>query len=140
MLKEFKEFALRGNVVDLAIAVIIGGAFGKIITSLVNDIIMPPIGLALGGVDFTNLFITLSDGTYESLAAAREAGAAVIAYGAFLNTVIDFVIVAFVLFLAIRGINRLQREEEAEPAPEEPAGPTTEERLVAVLEKIEGKL
>lgn len=139
MLKEFKEFALRGSVVDLAIGVIIGGAFGKIITSLVNDIIMPPIGLLLGGVDFADLFITLSEGTYESLAAAREAGAAVIAYGAFLNTVIDFVIVALVLFLAIRGINRLQREEEEAP-PGEPAGPTTEERLVAVLERIEGKL
>ncbi len=120
MWKEFKEFAMRGNVVDLAIGVIIGGAFGKIATSLVNDIIMPPIGLLLGGVDFTNLFIDLTGQGYTSLAAAQEAGVATLNYGLFINTIIDFVIMAFVIFLIVRGINRLKREEEA-PA----ADPTT---------------
>ncbi|MGD2177313.1 MAG: large conductance mechanosensitive channel protein MscL [Anaerolineae bacterium] len=120
MLKEFKEFALRGNVLDLAIGIIIGGAFGKIISSFVNDILMPPIGLLLGNVDFSNLFINLSGGRYESLAAAQEAGAATINYGLFTSTVIDFVIVAFAIFLLVRQVNRLQRKEE-----EEPAEPTT---------------
>lgn len=121
MLKEFKEFALRGNVIDLAIGVIIGGAFGKIITSLVNDILMPPIGLLLGKVDFSNLYINLSGGHFASLAAAKDAGAATINYGSFLNTVIDFLIVAFIIFLIIRQINRLQK-----PAPK-PAAPPTKE-------------
>ena len=116
MLKEFKEFALRGNVLDLAIGVIIGGAFGKIVTSLVNDIIMPPIGLLLGKVDFSNLYINLSGKSYSNLADAQAAGAATINYGAFLNTVIDFVIVAFVIFLLVREVNRIKRK----PAPEEP--------------------
>jgi large conductance mechanosensitive channel len=117
MLKEFKEFALRGNVLDLAIGVIIGGAFGKIVTSLVNDIIMPPIGLLLGKVDFSKLYINLSGKSYPSLADAQAAGAATINYGAFLNTVIDFVIVAFVIFLLVREVNRIKRK----PAPAEPA-------------------
>lgn len=116
MLKEFKEFAMRGNVLDLAIGVILGGAFGKIVTSLVNDVIMPPIGLLLGGVDFQDLFIDLSGGGYTSLAAAQEAGAATINYGLFINTVIDFILVAFVIFLIVRGFNKLRREEEAPPA------------------------
>ncbi len=118
MIKEFKEFAMRGNVVDLAIGVIIGGAFGKIITSLVNDILMPPIGLLLGKVDFSNLYINLSGGEYASLAAAHEAGAATINYGTFLNTIMDFIIVAFVIFLLIRQINKLQKpaQKPAEPA------------------------
>jgi large conductance mechanosensitive channel len=116
MLREFREFAMRGNVVDLAIGVIIGGAFGKIVTSFVNDILMPPIGLLLGEVSFTDLFITLSEGNYATLAEAQEAGAATINYGLFINTVLDFVIVAFVIFLFVRGINRLKREEEAPPA------------------------
>jgi large conductance mechanosensitive channel len=120
MLKEFKEFALRGNVLDLAIGIIIGGAFGKIVSSFVSDILMPPIGLLLGNVDFANLFINLSGGRYESLAAAQEAGAATINYGLFISTVVDFVIVAFAIFLLVRQLNRLQREEEpAEPATKE---------------------
>jgi large conductance mechanosensitive channel len=106
MLKEFKEFALRGNVLDMAIGIIIGVAFGKIITSLVNDIIMPPVGLILGRVDFSDLYVSLNGKDYPSLAAAKAAGAATINYGAFLNTILDFVIVAFVMFLIIRQVNR----------------------------------
>lgn len=120
MLKEFRDFAMRGNVMDLAVAVIIGGAFGKIITSFVNDVLMPPIGLLLGGVDFTNLFIPLDGQTYESLEAAKTAGAATVNYGLFLNTVIDFVIVAFVIFLLVRIMNKMKKQ----PAP---ADPTTKE-------------
>lgn len=118
MLKEFKEFALKGNMLDLAVAVIIGGAFGKIVTSLVNDIIMPPIGLLLGNINFKDLYINLSSKTYESLEAAQKAGAPTLNYGMFLNTVIDFLIVAFVLFLVIRAFNRMKK-----PAPA--AQPTT---------------
>ncbi|BBA71215.1 large conductance mechanosensitive channel protein MscL [Geobacter sulfurreducens] len=115
MFKEFKEFAMKGNVVDLAIGVIIGGAFGKIVTSVVNDIVMPPIGLLMGKMDFSNLFIDLSGKGYESLKAAKDAGAPVISYGAFINTVLDFVIVAFVIFLVVKQINRLKKEPV--PAP-----------------------
>ena len=122
MLKEFREFALKGNAVDLAIGVIIGAAFGAIVTSLVNDIMMPPIGKILGGVDFSNLFLVLGAGTYPSLKAAKEAGAATINYGVFLNTLINFLIVAFVLFMVVRTMNRLKREQPA-PAP----APTTKE-------------
>lgn len=106
MLKEFKEFAMRGNVVDMAVGIIIGGAFGKIVSSLVSDIIMPPIGVLLGNVDFANLFVNLSGQTYASLADAKKAGAATINYGLFLNTVIDFLIVAFAIFLLIQQLNR----------------------------------
>jgi large conductance mechanosensitive channel len=106
VLKEFKEFAMRGNVVDLAVGVIIGVAFGAIVTSLVNDIIMPPIGLALGGLDFKDLFLSLNGQTYPTLAAAKAAGAPVIAYGSFLNTVINFLIVAFAIFLLVKQVNR----------------------------------
>jgi large conductance mechanosensitive channel len=106
MFKEFKEFAMRGNVLDLAIGIIIGGAFGKIITSFVNDLLMPPIGLLLGKVDFSNLYINLSGQVYPSLKAAKEAGAATINYGLFLNTVLDFIIVAFAIFLLVRQVNR----------------------------------
>jgi large conductance mechanosensitive channel len=116
MLEEFKKFITRGNVLDLAMGVIIGGAFGKIVSSLVNDIIMPPIGLLLGGVNFANLFINLSGKHYDSLAAAKDAGAATINYGVFINTIIEFLIVAFVLFLIIKQVNRLQRPKEAAPA------------------------
>lgn len=122
MWREFREFAMRGNVVDLAVGIIIGVAFGKIITSLVNDIIMPPIGLLLGRVDFSSLFINLSGQPYASLAEAKAAGAPTINYGVFLNTVIDFIIVAFVIFLLVRLINRLSRQPEAPPA-----APTTRE-------------
>jgi len=116
MWKEFREFALKGNAVDLAIGVIIGAAFGGIVTSLVNDIMMPPIGKALGGVDFSNLFLVLGDGTYPSLKAAKEAGAATINYGIFINVVINFLIVAFVLFMVVKAMNRMKREAPA-PAP-----------------------
>jgi large conductance mechanosensitive channel len=116
MWSEFKKFVMRGNVVDLAVGIIIGGAFGKIITSLVNDIIMPPIGVLLGKVDFANLYINLSGKTFDSLADAKAAGAATINYGLFINTVLDFVIVAFVIFLLIKQVNRLK----AAPAPVEP--------------------
>lgn len=126
MFKEFKEFAMRGNVVDMAVGIIIGGAFATIVKSLVADVIMPPVGLLLGGVDFTDLFILLKEGTsaapYATLAAAQEAGAVVISYGVFINAVISFIIVAFAVFLLIRSINRLRREEEAPPAE-----PTTKE-------------
>jgi large conductance mechanosensitive channel len=116
MFKEFKTFIMRGNVIDLAIGIVIGAAFGRIVTSLVNDIVMPPIGLILGRVDFSNLYINLTDTTYTSLAEAQEAGAATINYGLFINTVFEFIIIALVIFLVIREVNRLQREEEAAPA------------------------
>jgi len=127
MLKEFKEFAMRGNVVDMAVGIIIGAAFGTIVSSLVADILMPPIGLLLGGIDFSNLFIVLRDGAkaagpYSSLAAAKSAGAVSINYGFFINTIISFVIVAFAVFLLVRGINRLKLQEQAPPAV-----PTTKE-------------
>jgi large conductance mechanosensitive channel len=117
MLKEFKEFAMRGNVLDMAIGIVIGAAFGKIVTSFVSDILMPPIGLLLGGVDFSNIFIVLGGGEYDSLEAAKAAGAATWNIGLFINTVIDFLIIAFAIFLVVKGINRLKRKEEAAPPP-----------------------
>jgi|SRR5215470_17421445 len=117
MLKEFKEFVMRGNVLDLAVAVIIGAAFGKIIASLVDDIIMPPIGLALGKVDFANLFINLSGKDYPSVAAAKAAGAATLNYGIFFNTIINFLIVAFVIFLLIRSYAKTQKPAPTASAP-----------------------
>src|SRR3990172_429683 len=120
MLKEFKEFAMRGNVIDMAIGIIIGGAFGKIVTSLVNDIIMPPIGLLLGQVNFRDLYVSLNGQAYATLAAAQEAGAPTLNYGLFINAVLDFLIVALVIFLLVRQINRLT----AKPAPPQ-AAPTT---------------
>jgi large conductance mechanosensitive channel len=116
MLKEFQEFIMRGNVVDLAVAVIIGGAFGKIITSFVEDVLMPPIGLALGNVDFSNLFLNLSGKDYTSVAAAKAAGAATLNYGIFFNHNINFLIIAFAIFILIKQINRLQKPAPA-PAP-----------------------
>lgn len=116
MFKEFKEFAMRGNVVDMAVGIIIGAAFGRIISSLVSDVIMPPLGLLLGKVDFSNLFFSISGQPYPTLAAARAAGAATINYGLFLNTILDFLIVAFVIFLLIRQINRWSKPKAA-PAP-----------------------
>lgn len=121
MLKEFRDFIARGNVLDLAVAVIIGGAFGKIVTSAVNDVIMPPVGLLLGNVDFTNLFINLSGTAFASLDEARKAGAPVVAYGVFLNALIDFLIVSAVIFLVVRAANRLQKMREQPPAPAAPA-------------------
>ena len=120
MLKEFRDFVMRGNVVDLAIGVIIGGAFGKIVSSLVTDVIMPPIGLLLHGVDFSNLFISLNGQAFATIADAQKAGAPTLNYGNFINNVIDFLIVALVIFLMIRAINRLKR-----PAPA--AAPTTKD-------------
>ena len=122
MIKEFREFITRGNVADLAIAVVIGGAFGKIITSFVEDVLMPPIGLALGNVDFSNLFLNLSGKDYPSVAAAKAAGAATLNYGIFFNHVINFVIIAFAIFLLIKQLNRLQK-----PAPAAAAAPTTKD-------------
>ncbi len=116
MLKEFKEFAMRGNVVDMAVGIVIGAAFGKIVSSLVADIIMPPIGKMMGNVDFADLYINLTETPYASLAAAHEAGAATINYGIFLNTVIDFVIVAFAIFMVIRGMNKMKKKQEEKPA------------------------
>ncbi|HUP25383.1 MAG TPA: large conductance mechanosensitive channel protein MscL [Thermoanaerobaculia bacterium] len=118
---EFREFAVKGNAIDMAVGIIIGGAFGKIVTSLVNDLIMPPFGLLLGRVDFNSLFVNLGGGDYPSLDAAKEAGAPVLAYGSFLQTALDFVILAFVLFMIVRAMNRLRRKEEAAPAPAAPA-------------------
>lgn len=116
MLKEFKEFAMRGNVVDMAVGIIIGAAFGKIVSSMVQDVIMPPIGRLMGNVDFSDLFINLSSGTYKSLAEAKAAGAATLNYGIFINTILDFVIVAFAIFMLVRTMNRLKRKEEPAPA------------------------
>jgi len=115
MFKEFKEFAMKGNVMDMAVGIIIGGAFGKIISSLVSDVLMPPIGLLLGNVDFSNLFVNLSGTAYPTMAAAKEAGAATLNYGVFLNSVIDFLIVAFAIFFVVKQMNRLKRAEA--PAP-----------------------
>ena len=132
--QEFKEFAMRGNVVDLAVGLVIGAAFGAIVNSLVNDVIMPPIGLVMGNVDFSDLFINLSGQEYASLAAAREAGAPVIAYGAFINAVINFVIVAFAIFLVIKAMNRLRRKQEQ--APEEMPVPPRQETLLEEIRDI----
>ena len=130
MLKEFKEFAMRGNVIDLAVGVIIGAAFGKIVSSLVNDIIMPPIGLILGSVDFSNLFLSLH-GSYNTVKEAEAAGAPIVKYGIFINNVIDFLIVAFVIFVMVRTINQLKRKQEAAPPP--PPAPTATEKLLTEI-------
>ncbi len=135
MLKEFKTFAMRGNVVDMAVGIIIGAAFGKIVSSLVKDVIMPPIGKLMGNVDFSNLFINLGDVAYESLAAAQEAGAPTINYGVFLNTVLDFLIVAFAIFMVIKGMNNMKKKEE-----EKPAEPPKKSDEVVLLEEIRDAL
>lgn len=119
IIQEFKEFAIKGNMVDLAVAVIIGTAFSKIVDSLVRDVVMPVIGLFLGGVDFTELFITLGSGDFATLAEAEKAGAAVLRYGVFLQALVDFLIIAWIVFIAIKAINRLKRQEP-EPAPAAP--------------------
>ena len=129
MLKEFKEFAMKGNVLDMAIGVIMGGAFGKIVSSLVSDVLMPPIGLLLGGIDFTSLFINLSGAAQPSLVAAKAAGAATVNYGVFLQTIFDFIIIAFVIFMFVKQMNRFKREAPAAPPPP-PPGPTNEEKLL----------
>lgn len=119
MMKEFKEFAVKGNVMDMAVGIIIGGAFGKIVSSFVSDIIMPVIGKLVGGVDFSNLYINLTSESYSSLAEATKAGAAVIKYGQFIQVTFDFIIVAFAIFMMVKGINSLKKKEEEKPA--EPA-------------------
>lgn len=136
MLKEFKEFAMKGNVVDMAIGVIIGGAFGKIVSSLVSDVLMPPLGLLMGKVDFSSLFINLSGTPQPSLIAAKAAGAPTINYGIFLQATFDFIILAFVIFLLVKQMNRFKKE--APPAP--PAGPTNEEKLLMeIRDALKGK-
>lgn len=138
MLKEFKEFAMRGNVIDLAVGVVIGGAFGKIVSSLVADIIMPPIGFLTGGVDFSSLFVTLDGKDYDSLAAATAAGAPTINYGLFINTIVQFLIIAFALFIVIKQINRLTKPEPApEPAPAPP--PKSEVLLEEIRDLLKAK-
>lgn len=139
MLKEFREFAVRGNVVDMAVGLIIGGAFGAIVTSLVNDVLMPPIGLMLGGVDFANLFVVLKEGTkaagpYASVAAAKDAGAVTVNIGVFLNTIISFVIVAFAVFMVVKGVNRARREPP--PVPAAPPAPTPSEQLLTEIRDL----
>ena len=134
MLKEFKEFAVKGNVIDMAVGVVIGGAFGKIVNSLVADVIMPPIGLLLGKVDFSNLFLNLSGKPVASLAEAKKAGLATLNYGLFLNTCIEFLIVAFAIFLVIKQINRLKREPP--PAPAVSPEPSNEEKLLAEIRDL----
>lgn len=129
MMKEFREFAVKGNAFDLAVGVVLGAAFGRIVTSLVDDLLMPPFGYMLGGVDFTNLFWTLGPGEYASLEAAKEAGAATINYGNFIQSIVSFLLVALALFLFVRVINRLRRENE-EPAP----APATPEDVVLLRE------
>ena len=133
MLKEFKDFAMRGNVIDLAVGIIIGAAFGRIVQSLVNDIIMPPIGLILGNIDFSNLFLNLSSQSYDSLSDAQEAGAATINYGLFINHIITFVIVAFCVFVLVKNVNRLTAEKKKE---EESAAPPEPPRDEVLLEEI----
>ena len=131
MLKEFREFAMRGNVLDMAIGIIIGAAFGKIVSSFVADMLMPPISMLMGKVDFTNWFISLSGGDYQTLAQAREAGAVTINYGSFTNTVIDFIILAFAIFLLVKQVNRLKKE-----APPPPAETPPQEKLLAEIRDL----
>ena len=132
MLKEFRDFAVRGNVVDLAVGIIIGAAFTSIVNSLVKDIIMPPIGYIMGGIDFSNFFITLKGEDFATLKAAQEAGAVTINYGLFINAVINFLIVAFAIFMLVKQINRFKKAEEAAP----PAGPSESEKLLAEIRDL----
>ena len=135
MLKEFKEFAMRGNVLDMAIGVIMGGAFGKIVSSLVSDVLMPPIGLVMGKVDFSSLFINLSETSHPSLVAAKAAGAPTLNYGVFLQSVFDFLIIAFVIFMVVKQVNRFKRE--APPVlPPAPPEPTNEEKLLMEIRDL----
>jgi large conductance mechanosensitive channel len=136
MLKEFKDFAMRGNVIDMAVGIIIGAAFGKIVTSFVGDVLMPPIGLLMGNVDFSNLFLNLTMGTdFQSVADAEAAGAPIIKYGVFINTIIDFTIVAFAIFLVIRALNKLKKKQEEAPPPAPPA-PSAEEKLLTEIRDL----
>jgi len=137
MLKEFKEFAMRGNVIDMAVGIVIGAAFGKIVSSFVADILMPPIGLLLGNVDFSELYVNLTGTPYATLAEAQAAGAATINYGVWLGTVLDFVIVAFAVFLVIRQMNRLKKKEEAAPVP--PPAPSAEVLLAEIRDLLKAR-
>ncbi|MDA0207426.1 MAG: large-conductance mechanosensitive channel protein MscL [Acidobacteria bacterium] len=136
MFKDFKEFAMRGNVVDMAVGIVIGGAFGKIITSFVNDVVMPPIGLLVGNVNFSQLFVNLGDGAYSTLAEAQEAGAATINYGVFLQTVFDFLIVAFAIFMVVKQMNRMKKQEEAAPPPAPPKPSKDQELLTEIRDLL----
>jgi large conductance mechanosensitive channel len=133
MLKEFKEFAMRGNVVDMAVGIVIGGAFGTIVKSLVDDILMPPIGLILGGIDFSNIYLTLKGPETQTLAEAQEAGAVTMNWGLFFNSVISFLIVAFAIFMVVKAMNRVRREKEEEPAP---AAPPRQEVLLEEIRDL----
>jgi large conductance mechanosensitive channel len=135
MFKEFKEFAMRGNVMDMAVGIIIGAAFGRIVTSLVNDVVMPPIGLLMGNLDFSSLYLNLSGTDFASLADAEAAGAPVIKYGMFINNILDFVIVAFAIFLVIRAMNSLKRKQEAAPPPAPPE-PSDEAKLLTEIRDV----
>jgi len=138
MLKEFKEFAIKGNMLDMAVGIIIGAAFGTIIGSLVNDVIMPPIGMLMGGVDFAELFITLQPGTvpgpYATVAAAAEAGAVTINYGLFVNAIVSFLIIAFAVFMVVRSFNKMKKQEEAAPAA--PPAPSAQEVLLGEIRDL----
>ena len=134
MLKEFREFAVKGNAVDMAVGMIVGVAFGKIVSSMVDDVIMPPIGKVMGNVDFSNLFINLGDGSYKSLSAAKEAGAATLNYGVFINNVINFLIVAVAVFLLVKVINSAKRQEEEKP--KEPEAPPKQEVLLEEIRDL----
>jgi large conductance mechanosensitive channel len=135
MIKEFKEFAMKGNVVDLAVGVIIGGAFGKVVTSMVNDVLMPPIGKMMGNVNFSDLYINLdaAKGPFATLKAAKDAGAAVISYGAFVNTIIDFLIVAACIFMVVKGMNAMKKPAPAPTAPAAPPEPSKEVKLLTEI-------
>lgn len=135
-LQEFKAFAMRGNVLDMAVGVIIGAAFGKIVTSLVNDLIMPCVGVLTGGIDFTSLFVALDGGQYATLAEAQEAGAAVLTYGSFIQNIVDFLLIAICIFVMIKGISRFNRKSEPEPAPAPDPEPSAEEKLLAEIRDL----
>ncbi len=134
-IQEFKQFAMRGNVIDLAVGVVIGGAFGKIVDSLVKDVIMPPIGALMGGVDFKHLYLNLGRTPYETMEAAEKAGAPLIKYGAFINSMVDFTLIAFAIFVAVKAINKLQRKQE-----EAPAAPTPMPEDILLLREIRDAL
>ena len=140
MWREFREFAMRGNVVDLAVGIILGAAFTTIVNSLVNDLIMPPIGLAIGGIDFSNLFVTLRGGSYPTVEAAKAAGAVTVNYGLFLNAVLRFVIVAFAVFLLVKQINRLRWQEAAEATAPPPEPPRQELLLAEIRDLLSARL
>jgi len=139
MLKEFKEFAMKGNVLDMAIGVIIGGAFGKIVSSLVSDVLMPPLGLLMGKVDFSSLFIDLSNTSPASLAAAKAAGAPTLNYGVFLQSVFDFLIIAFVIFMLVKQVNRFKNEAPPPPPPAPPVASNEEKLLMEIRDLLRGR-